>query len=66
MMIITSDINKQTYVPTLGVFSLFLLFYKREHPKTLEYVSVPQQVKFSHYTFSHLGILMTGVCFSFC
>ena len=47
MIIITSDINKQTYVPALGVFSLYLLFYKRKHPKTLGYVSVPQQAKFS-------------------
>ena len=52
MIIITSDINKQTYVPALGVFSLFLLFYKRKHPKTLEYVSVPQQAKFSYFFFS--------------
>ena len=49
MIIITSDINKQTYIPTLGVFSPFLLFYKTKHPNTLEYVSVPQQVNFSHF-----------------
>ena len=49
MIIITSDINKQTYVPALGVLSLYLLFYKKKHPKTLGYVSVPQQAKFSHF-----------------
>ena len=49
MIIITSDINQQTYIPALGVFSPFLLFYKKKHPKTLEYVSVPQQTKFSHF-----------------
>ena len=41
MIIITSDINKQTYIPAPRVFSLYLLFYKRKHPKTLGYVSVP-------------------------
>ena len=40
MIIITSDINKQTYAPGIGVFSPYLLFYKRKHPKTLGYVSV--------------------------
>ena len=40
MIIISSDINKQTYVPALGVFSPYLLFYKRKHPKILGYVSV--------------------------
>ena len=45
MIIITIDINKQTYIPALEILSPFLLFYKRKHPKTLEYVSVPQQIK---------------------
>ena len=49
MIIIASDINKHTYIPALDVFSLSLLFYKRKHPKTLEYVSVSQQTKIQSF-----------------
>ena len=49
MINITSNVNKKTYILPLEP-SLHFYYSTRENiPKTLEYVSVPQQVKFSHF-----------------
>ena len=48
MIIIMSDINKQTYVPGAYTASLCLLFYKRKHPKTLG-MPLPMSDKFQSF-----------------
>ena len=73
MIIISSDINKQTYAPGTRVFSLNLLFYKKKHPKTLGYVYVHDRTNSIIFFFlpnvphvPHLGFLTPLAHFSFC
>ena len=72
MIIISSDNSKQTYVPGARVFSLNLLFYKKKHPKTLEYVSLHDSQNSIIFPLEnvphipHLGFLTPLAHFSFC
>ena len=71
MIIIMSDINKQTYIPGIWVASPCLLFYKRKHPKTLGYVSAyvrQTSIIFSynmHHTFLTFALVFSSFCFAF-
>ena len=61
MIIISSDINKQTYAPGTRVFSLNLLFYKKKHPKTLGYVYVHDRTNsiiFFSYQMCHMFLTL--------
>ena len=66
MIIITSDINKQTYIPGTWVASPCSVFYKRKYPKTLGYVSAYDRQTSIIFSYNMCHMFLTFVLvFSF-